>query len=144
MSKVSEIRPFTIDSFYKFVGEGKLMAAKCNGCGAVLLPPRPACSKCMSKDLRWIPVNPAGKLLTYTVIHVSPKEFESKAPYALGIVRFDNGGQLLGMVRDIEPAKLQVGMTVTIDFERTSTPQSAPAQAPAQWPAWPRYFFKPA
>ena len=144
MNRMSETRPFTIDSFYKFVGEGKLMAAKCNKCGAVQLPPRPACSKCISKDLQWIPVNPKGKLLTYTVIHVATKEFESKAPYALGIVRFDNGGQLLGMVRDIEPTKLQVGMTVSIDFETTSTPTATPAQAPAQWPAWPRYFFKPA
>ena len=144
MNRMSETRPFTIEGFYKFVGEGKLMAAKCNKCGAVLLPPRPACSKCMSKDLQWIPVNPTGKLLTYTVIHVPPKEFESKAPYAVGIVRFDNGGQLLGMVRDVEPAQLQIGMAVTIDFERTSTPVAAPAQAPAQWPAWPRYFFIPA
>jgi len=144
MNRMLEARPFTIESFYKFVGEGKLMAAKCNSCGAVILPPRPACSKCMSTNLQWTSVNPMGKLLTYTVIHVSPKEFESKAPYALGIVRFDNGGQLLGMVRDIEPAKLQVGMTVTIDFERTSTPTAAPAQTPPQWPTWPRYFFKPA
>jgi uncharacterized OB-fold protein len=98
----------------------------------------------MSKDQQWISVNPKGKLLTYTVIHVAPKEFESKAPYALGIVKFDNGGQLLGMVRDIEPTKLQVGMNVTIDFETTSTPTAATPQTPPQWPAWPRYFFKPA
>jgi uncharacterized OB-fold protein len=143
MNRTSENRPFTIESFYKFAGEGKLMAAKCNKCGAVHLPPRPACSKCTSKDLKWISVNPQGKLLTYTVIHVSPKEFESKAPYAIGIVRFENGGQLLGMVRDIEPTKLQIGMTVTLDFEETSTP-ATPAPTPAQWPSWPRYFFKPA
>jgi len=143
MSEMSETRPFTIDSFYKYVGESKLMAAKYNKCGTVLLPPRPACSKCTSKDLQWTSVSPKGKLLTYTVIHVSPKEFESKAPYALGIVKFDNGGQLLGMVRDIEPTKLQIGMTVTLDFEKTSTP-ATPAQPPAQWPSWPRYFFKPA
>ena len=140
---MSETRPFTIDSFYKFIGENKLMAAKCSKCGAVHLPPRPACSKCMSKDQQWISVNPKGKLLTYTVIHVATKEFETKAPYALGIVKFDNGGQLLGMVRDIEPTKLQVGMTVALDFETTSTP-TTPAQTPPQWPSWPRYFFKPA
>ena len=140
---MAETRPFTIDSFYKFVGEHKLMAAKCNKCGTIQLPPRPACTKCMSKDQQWISVNPKGTLLTYTVIHVAPKEFESKAPYALGIVKFDNGGQLLGMIRDIEPTKLQVGMTVALDFETTSTP-TTPAQTPPQWPNWPRYFFKPA
>jgi len=140
---MSEVRPFTIESFYKFVGDGKLMGAKCNKCGTLILPPRPACSKCLSKYLRWIPVGNECKLLTYTMIHVSPKEFESKVPYALGIVKFDEGGQLLGMIRGIEPDKLQVGMALKVDFETTSTAPTAPAQTP-QWPQWPRYFFKPA
>jgi uncharacterized OB-fold protein len=144
MNIMSEARPFTIESFYKFVGEAKLMAARCNNCGTVILPPRPACSKCLSKDLHWIPVDNECKLLTYTMIHVSPKEFESKVPYALGIVKFNEGGQLLGMIRDIEPDKLQVGMTLRMGFERTSTASTAPAQTPPQWPQWPRYFFKPA
>ncbi|HKZ93640.1 MAG TPA: Zn-ribbon domain-containing OB-fold protein [Candidatus Bathyarchaeia archaeon] len=141
---MSEVRPFTIESFYKFVGEGKLMAAKCINCGAVTLPPRPACSKCLSQNLKWIPVDEECKLLTYTMIHVSPKEFESKVPYALGIVKFDDGSQLLGMIRDIEPNKIQIGMTLKVDFEKTSTSPSAPAQTQPQWPQWPRYFFKPA
>ena len=139
---MAEARPFTIESFYKFVGEGKLMAAKCNSCGAVILPPRPACTKCLSKDLKWIPVINECKLLTYTVIHVSPKEFESKVPYALGIVIFNAGGQLLGMIRDIEPNKLQVGMTLRVNFE-TSSAQTTPPQTPPQWPQWPRFHFKP-
>jgi len=140
---MAEVRPFTIESFYKFVGEGKLMAAKCNNCEAVILPPRPACTKCLSKDLKWIPVGNECKLLTYTVIHVSPKEFESKVPYALGIVKFNEGGQLLGMIRDIEPNRLQVGMTLRVNFETTSTTPTTPPQTPPQWPQWPRFYFKP-
>jgi len=139
---MAEVRPFTIESFYKFVGEGKLMAAKCNSCGAVILPPRPACTKCLSKDLKWIPVANECKLLTYTVIHVSPKEFESKVPYALGIVKFSEGGQLLGMIREIEPNKLQVGMTLRVNFETPSAPTTPPQMTP-QWPQWPRFYFKP-
>ena len=135
-----ETRPFTIESFYKFVSEGQLMAAKCNKCEAITMPPRPACSKCMSKDLKWIPASNECKLLTYTIIHVAPKEFETKVPYALGIVKLDTGGQLLGMIRDIEPDKLQIGMKLTVEFDQPSTPQPA---TPPQWPQWPRYYFKP-
>jgi len=137
---MSETRPFTIESFYKFVGEAKLMAAKCNHCGAMLLPPRPACSKCLSNDLKWVPVSNECKLLTYTMIHVSPKEFESSAPYAVGIAKFDGGAQLLGMIRDIEPDKLQVGMPLKVDFEKPSILKQT---ASTQWPQWPRYYFKP-
>jgi len=127
---------FGIESFYKFVGEGKLMAAKCNKCGLVMLPPRPVCTKCYSKDLQWVELKGNGRLLTYTVIHVSPKQFEALAPYAVGIVKLDDGPQLLGMIRGVEPDKIKVGMSLTVDFEKPSSTQT-------QWPAWPRYYFKP-
>jgi len=77
-----------------------------------------------------------GKLLTYTVIHVSPKQFEALVPYPIGIVKFEEGPQLLGMIRNIELDKLKIGMPLTIDFEKPSTAQ-------AQWPPWSRYYFKP-
>jgi len=128
--------PFGIESFYKFVGEGKLMGAKCNKCGEVMLPPRPVCTKCFGKNLQWVEVKGLGKLLTYTVIHVSPKQFEALVPYPIGIVKFEDGPQLLGMIRNIELDKLKIGMSLTMDFEKPSTTQ-------AQWPPWARYYFKP-
>jgi len=134
---MTEAQPvFGIESFYKFVGEGKLMGAKCNKCGEVLLPPRPVCTNCYSKDLQWIELKGSGKLLTYTVIHVAPKQFEALAPYPVGIVKLDEGPQLLGMIRNIEHDKLKIGMELTIDFEKPSSTQT-------QWPTWPKYYFKP-
>jgi len=127
---------FGIESFYKFVGEGKLMAAKCNKCGQTLLPPRPVCTNCYSKDLSWVELKGRGKLLTYTVIHVAPKQFEALAPYPVGIVKLEGGPQLLGMIRGIEPDKIKIGMTLTVDFEKPSSIQT-------QWPPWPRYYFRP-
>jgi len=76
-----------------------------------------------------------GKLLTYTVIHVSPKQFEALAPYPVGIVKLNEGPQLLGMIRGVEPDKIKVGMSLTVDFEKASSTQT-------QWPTWPRYHFK--
>ena len=134
--KVSEVRAFTIESFYKFAGEGKLMAVKCNKCGALHLPPRNVCTKCFSKDLEWAPMNNKGKLLTYTLIYVAPKQFEELAPYPIGIVKLEEGPQLLGMIRGVEPDKLKIGMSLTLSFEK-------PAATQIQWPTWPRYYFKP-
>jgi len=131
---LAETHPFTIESFYKFVGEGKLMAAKCSKCGAMLLPPRPLCTKCFSTDFEWVELSGKGKLLSYTVIHVSPPQFESMAPYIVGIVKLEEGLNLPGMIRGVEPEKIRVGMTLTVDFDRFM---------PSQWPMWPRYFFRP-
>jgi len=133
---LSEARAFTIESFYKFASEGKLMGAKCNKCGEVTLPPRPICSKCLGHDMNWIEVKPKGRLLTYTVIHVVPKQFELLAPYPIGIVKLDGGPQLLGMIRGVEQDKIKIGMTLTLNFEKPQTTET-------QWPTWPRYYFKP-
>jgi len=140
-TRMSEVRPFTIDSFYKFVSEGKIMAAKCSTCGATMLPPKPVCTKCYSKDLTWFPVPNKGNLLTYTVIHVAPKQFEAQAPYPIGIVKLGQGLQLLGMIRGVEPNQIEIGMELAVDFEKTS---NKPAAEVDQWPQWTRYYFKPA
>lgn len=126
---------FTIDSFYKFLDQGKLMAAECNTCGKLLLPPRPICSACFSKDLKWRELQKQGKLLTYTVIHVSPESFQQAAPYAVGIVQLEDGGQLPGMIKGVELDEVAIGMHLTLDVEQNTDPK--------QWPQWPRYYFKP-
>ena len=126
--------PFTIESFYKFIAEEKLMAARCGQCGKLLIPPRPVCTECYSKDLEWTQLDGEGKLLTYTVIHVSPKQFESMTPYVVGIVKLVEGPQIPGMIRDIEPGKIRVDMKLRMEFDKTLGPE---------WPSWPRYYFKP-
>jgi len=131
---LSETLPFTIESFYKFVSERKIMAAKCNKCGTLLLPPRPMCTKCLSTDFKWVKLKGKGKLLSYTVIHVSPVQFQSMAPYTVGIVELEDGPHLPGMIRDVEPEKIRVDMDLVVDFDTS---------IPAQWPLWPRYFFRP-
>ncbi|MEA2089902.1 MAG: Zn-ribbon domain-containing OB-fold protein [Thermoproteota archaeon] len=133
--KVVENFPFTIEQFYKFIGQGKLMAAKCRKCGALLFPPKPVCTECYSKDLKWVELGKSGKLLTYTVIYVAPPQFQPMTPYAVGIVKLEGGPKIPGMIRGVHPEKIRVGMNLTVDFDEN---------LPSGWPQWPRYYFKPA
>jgi len=55
-------------------------------------------------------------------------------------VKFEDGSQLLGMIRGVEPDKIRVGMSLTVDFEK---PSAALHTQQEQWPTWPRYYFKP-
>lgn len=132
--KMAETFPFTIEQFYKFVSERKLRAAKCKKCGTMLLPPRPMCTKCFSSDMEWVELKNKGRLLTYTVIHVSPKQFELLIPYVVGIVKLEDGLKLPGMIQGVEREKISVGMDLKVDFDTA---------IPSEWPTWPRYFFKP-
>ena len=127
--------PFTIEQFYKFMSQGKLMAGKCNKCGKIHLPPRPLCDNCYNQEFIWIEVSGKGKLLTYTIIHVAPPQFQALAPYTVGIVQLENRLKLPGMVSGIHETELKVGMELTIDFKACSTGQS--------WPQWQRYCFRP-
>ncbi|MFB0501216.1 MAG: Zn-ribbon domain-containing OB-fold protein [Candidatus Bathyarchaeia archaeon] len=131
---MSETPPFTIEQFYKFIGERRLMAAKCRKCASLLLPPRNLCPKCFSTELEWTKLEERGRLMTYTVIHVPPVQFQPMAPYAVGIIRLEDGPHLLGIIRGVKPEEIKVGMDLTVDFD---------TEVPARWPMWPRYFFKP-
>jgi len=131
---MSTPEPFTVEQFYKFLSQGKLMAGKCVKCGKIHLPPRPLCGNGYSKLFEWMPVNGKGKLVTYTVINVAPAQFQALAPYAVGIVEFENGLRIPGMLQDVTQQDLRIGMELTLDFGTCSTSQ--------QWPQWQRYCFK--
>ena len=132
---MSEERPINISSFYKFVSENRLMAAKCTNCGNVFLPPKPMCTHCMSTNLKWRELEGSGNLLSYTVIHVAPEQFQSLAPYIVGIVEFEAGLRLPGMICEVDPKDVRVGMNLKIGFDLSTS---------FKWPAWSRYFFRPA
>jgi len=131
----SETAPFTIEQFYKFIGEGKLMAAKCMRCGSKFIPPRQICTNCYSKDLTWVQPKNKGKLLTYTIIYVAPEQFQSIAPYAYGIIELEDGLRLPGIIKGVSHEMIRIGMELEVDFETTAS---------TNWPQWTRYFFRPA
>ena len=132
---MTELTPFTIEQFYKNITQGKLMAGKCKTCGTIHLPPRPTCSNCYSKEFEWTVIPMRGKLLTYTIIHIAPVQFQSMVPYAVGIIELENGSRLPGMIHSIPLEQIKVGINLTIDF--------GPCTATQAWPQWPRYYFKP-
>ncbi len=124
----------TVENFYKFCAERKLMGVKCKRCGAVLWPPRGICPKCFAYTIEWTEFKGKGKLLTYTIIHFPPIQFQALAPYAVGILKLEEGPQIPGMIKNVKLEEIRIGMELHVDFE-TSLPE--------EWPRWPRYFFKP-
>ncbi len=132
--KTTEDSPFTISTFYNFISQNKLMAAKCKNCSNTILPPKPMCTQCFSTNLQWIELQKTGKLVSYTIIHVPTKQFQSMAPYTVGIVEFEKGLRLPGIIRDLPHEKLKIGIKLRIDFDKTTS---------SDWPQWPRYYFKP-
>ncbi|MEM2336489.1 MAG: OB-fold domain-containing protein, partial [Candidatus Bathyarchaeia archaeon] len=93
------------------------------------------CDKCLSTEFEWAEMPKTGKLLTYTIIHVAPTQFQNMAPYAVGIIQLENGVKIPGMIKNVPLDKIRVGMPLKMEFEEPPQTQ--------QWPQWPRYHFKP-
>jgi len=133
--KMSDQAPFTIEQFYRHINQQRLLGGKCLKCGKVHLPPRPLCDNCHSKEFEWVDLPSRGKLVTYTVIHIAPKQFESMAPYPVGIIQLAEGLRIPGMISGVAADQIKIGMELKLDFE--------PCAQSQQWPHWPRYYFKP-
>jgi uncharacterized OB-fold protein len=131
---LKENMPFTIEQFYNFCNEGKLAAVKCKKCNSLYIPPKPLCPKCYSSNFEWVFLSGKGKLMSFTVIHIAPPEFQNLTPYIVGIVKLDEGIKLLGMIKNVEVEKLKIGMNLEISFEKSKS---------NEWPGWSRYYFKP-
>jgi len=123
----------TIENFYRFCGRRKLKGVRCSGCQTILWPPRGICPKCFGDKFDWVEFQGKGSLMTYTIIHFPPTQFQALAPYAVGIVKLTEGPQLPGMIRYVKMEDLRIGLNLQVDFEST---------IPKEWPHWPRYFFK--
>jgi hypothetical protein len=124
-----------IENFYRFCGQKKLMAVRCTNCNTIVWPPRTICPRCLHDNFKWEQLQGKGQLLTYTIIHFPPTQFQAIAPYAVGIVKLLEGPQLPGMIRNVKPEDLRIGMVLQADFESGLL---------KEWPRWPRYFFTPA
>lgn len=86
-----------IQDFRDGLARGELLIQRCNGCDQLNMYPRYACPHCQSDDLGWQRASGAGILMSFTILRVgAPEGFEQDLPYALGVVRLDEGVQLLG------------------------------------------------
>lgn len=98
-----------------------LIGSKCGNCGALDFPPRVVCARCGRKSvgkMERLRLSGRGKVLTYTVIHDAPKNFDLMKPYVLAIVELDEGVRLTSQVIDVEPNEVKIGMPVEVAFRK--------------------------
>jgi len=81
-----------------------LTGTKCIKCKNVYFPPRNLCPNCRrSGDIQEFQFSGSGKILSYTIIRTPPEGFEHYIPYAIAIIRLDEGTNITGqVVGDIE------------------------------------------
>ncbi|UYP46320.1 hypothetical protein NEF87_002605 [Candidatus Lokiarchaeum ossiferum] len=115
----------TVNNYFKYLAEKKLMASKCPHCNQIDLPPRRLCSECLS-EAEWIELSGKGALKTFSSIYVGSKAmmdkgYNRKKPYVFAVCQMEEGpsvaGQLIG-VDETQPDKITIDMAVQVTFLR--------------------------
>lgn len=88
--------PKIVSDFRNGLATGELLIQNCNACGKPNMWPRYACPHCQSDDLDWIKSAGAGVLHSFCVLRQgAPEGHEGDLPYAIGVVKLDEGVQIL-------------------------------------------------
>ncbi len=115
---------FTSATFNRFLGEHKLMGARCTKCGALYLPPRAICPQCHGVQMEWIELSGKGKLAAFSAVSIGPSTLQAEGydrnnPYCAGIVELDEGVKISARVLGVDakqPANIVIGTPLTIEF----------------------------
>lgn len=89
---------------------GKLRLPVCKDCGANQYPPQEFCAACLSDDLEWTLVNPAGRVIAHTDIHASVEPwFQERAPVGVALVELECGALVYAFSAPLEQgAKIKI------------------------------------
>lgn len=96
----------------------RLEAGKCLKCGSIHFPSRLICPDCGQREFETIKLSGKGELATFTIIRVAPSGFSDLVPYAVGIVKLDEGLSIMGQITDCHPEDLEIGDRLTTQFRR--------------------------
>ncbi len=108
-----------VKSYEDAINQNRIIGSICEDCETISVPPRAVCKKCWSDKIDFTTVEPQGKLITWTVIHIAPPTYVDKAPYILGIVELLNGERLTGLLRLPEGVEPEFDMEVEAAFEES-------------------------
>ncbi|MFH1101563.1 MAG: Zn-ribbon domain-containing OB-fold protein [Methanobacteriota archaeon] len=100
---------------YNFIGN------TCGSCNRIFFPPREACPYCRRKSMgkmNEIALMGKGEVVSYTIIHVAPEDFEEQVPYPIAIIKLEEGPQITAQIVDCDITDVHIGMKVESTFRR--------------------------
>lgn len=103
--------------FWDACKRGELTFQRCNVCEGIVFIPQPACTHCLSGDLRWERSAGKGAIYSWTVVW-RPQTPAFQIPYAIAIIDVDEGYQMMTNIIGVDPATLEVGQRVEVSFHK--------------------------
>lgn len=105
-------------TFWEGTARGELLVEKCDNCGRLRFPPRPACPWCRSFDATWTAMSGNATLWSWVVAHppLLPA-YAEKAPYNVIVVALDEDPsvRMVGNL-DGDPEVVGIGGALRVSF----------------------------
>src|SRR5438128_12512077 len=102
----------TARAFFERARAGQLTAVRCGSCGELAIPPKELCPACHARAWQPVPLVGEGTIASFTVIRVAPRAHAADAPYAIAVVKLQEGVSILGRIVDISLEKIAIGVPV--------------------------------
>ena len=113
--------------FFDGARAGSLMVQKCDSCSTLRFPAHELCSKCNSRDSRWVPVSGRGEVFSFNIMHqLYHPGFATEVPYAVVMVELEEGCKFVSNLLGIKPHEIKCGMPVEVTFEKLNDEVSMP------------------
>ena len=100
---------------YSLVGE------ICPHCEAKIFPPRDVCPECRGEAKTSYTFSGRGEVYSYTTVQNAPAGFRDSAPYAVALIKLDEGPLLTAQLTDLGEEPLEVGMPVEMVTRKLRT-----------------------
>jgi len=122
-----------VAAYREYLAKGELAVQKCGACGKLNMYPRYACPHCQSETLTWQKASGRGTLQSFTVLRMgAPEGFETDLPYALGVIKLEEGVQLLArLLPDAQGAWTSYACDQPVEL--APPPAGQPIPRPCAW-----------
>jgi uncharacterized OB-fold protein len=91
---------------YRLVGE------ICEHCNGRIFPPRDVCPECQAPAKTPLLFSGRGEVYSYSTVYNPPRGFEEFAPYAVALVRLEEGPMVVAQLTDVDADQISIGMPV--------------------------------
>jgi NAD(P)-dependent dehydrogenase (short-subunit alcohol dehydrogenase family)/uncharacterized OB-fold protein len=109
--------------------EGRFALQACDDCGHVTYPPRDACPRCLSAQLRYGDVDPHGRLIAETTVRVSTDPyFRERMPWRVGTVQLDAGPVVIAHLHGDTAEGARVKLALKLDKSGSAVMLALPGE----------------
>ena len=103
----------------RFKHHYRLLGNHCKTCKTDYYPPREICPNCRRKGvLEEKEFEKKGTIHTYSIIHSGPTGFEKQTPYAVALIKLDNGPIVVSQIVDTPLDNIKIGAKVAGCFRK--------------------------